>query len=40
VGIGGNVILTVTPAGAGPFTYQWFVNGQAIAGATGPSLTL
>jgi hypothetical protein len=38
VGIGSSVTLTATPAGTGPFTYQWFVNGQAIAGGTEATL--
>jgi predicted esterase len=32
--------FTVTAAGRWPFTYQWTRNGVAIAGATGPTLTL
>jgi hypothetical protein len=40
VGIGANVVLSVTPTGTGPFTYQWFANGLAIAGATGSTLPL
>jgi hypothetical protein len=34
---GGTSSLSVTPSGAGPFTYQWFLNGQAITGATSSS---
>ena len=30
--------LTVTPAGSGPFTYQWQKNGVNVSGATGSSL--
>jgi hypothetical protein len=40
VGIGAGVTLTVTPAGRGPFSYQWFRNGVALSGATGASLGL
>ena len=32
---GGSVPLSVTVTGGGPFTYQWLLNGVAIAGATG-----
>jgi hypothetical protein len=37
---GGSVTLTVTPAGTGPFTYQWKKNGTNIAGATAQSYTI
>src|SRR5207344_2940603 len=36
---GGCVILSVEATGPG-LTYQWLKNGQEIAGATSPSLTL
>ena len=43
VGSGGTLNLSV-PAGAvsgsGPFTYQWFLNGAPITGATGSTLTV
>jgi sugar lactone lactonase YvrE len=32
---GGTVTLSVTVTGNGPFTYQWFLNGSPISGATG-----
>jgi sugar lactone lactonase YvrE len=31
---GGSVVLSVTVTGSGPFTYQWYLNGAAITGAT------
>ncbi len=31
---GGRFVLPISVTGAGPFTYQWFLNGVAIAGAT------
>jgi kumamolisin len=34
---GGSVDLSVTVTGNGPFSYQWMLNGAAIAGATGPT---
>ncbi len=34
---GGSVALSVTVTGTGPFTYQWYLNGAAIAGATAPA---
>jgi uncharacterized repeat protein (TIGR01451 family) len=37
---GSNATFTVQAAGHGPFTYQWRFNGNNIAGATGPSLTI
>lgn len=40
VSVGSSVTLSVTPAGTGPFSYRWFWNGQLIAGATTPSITL
>ena len=36
---GGSVALSVTVTGAGPFTFQWMFNGNAIAGATGSTYT-
>lgn len=32
--LGGRLVLPVTLAGVGPFTYQWYLNGVAISGAT------
>ncbi|MDX2185811.1 MAG: immunoglobulin domain-containing protein [Opitutaceae bacterium] len=37
---GNNASLSVTATGAGPFTYQWYFNGVAIAGANGATLSL
>lgn len=37
---GGTVTLSVRASGAAPLTYQWQKVGQAVAGATGSSLTL
>jgi uncharacterized delta-60 repeat protein len=34
---GAALSLSVTASGVGPFTYQWFLNGNAITGATGSS---
>jgi hypothetical protein len=34
---GGSVVLSVAVSGPGPFTFQWMLNGSAIAGATGIS---
>jgi hypothetical protein len=36
----GDVILSVLAEGTGPLAFQWLLNGNPIAGATGPSLTL
>src|ERR1700723_829748 len=30
----------VTPRGTGPFTFQWFLNGEAISGATSSTYTI
>jgi hypothetical protein len=32
--------LTVNPVGSGPFSYQWYMNGVAIAAGTNQTLTL
>ncbi len=37
---GGSVSLSVTATGTAPLTYQWFRNGEPIAGATGRTHTL
>ncbi len=37
--VGSIQTFTVTAAGTGPFTYQWLLNGTAIAGATSASYT-
>jgi hypothetical protein len=37
---GGMVISSVTAQGSEPLLYQWYNEGKAIAGATGPILTL
>lgn len=37
---GSSVQLSASVIGVGPITYQWALNGQSIAGATGPTLTL
>ncbi len=39
-GLGSNATLSVSVAGTGPMTYQWFQNGVLIAGATNATLTL
>src|SRR5579863_3611019 len=36
---GQTATFSVTAAGTGPFTYQWFENGVAIPGATGTFYT-
>src|SRR5579862_4822962 len=36
---GQTATFSVTAAGNGPFTYQWYENGVAITGATGASFT-
>lgn len=38
--VGGSVTFTIEVSGAGPFAYQWRKNGQALDGATGPSLNI
>ena len=40
VRVGGNVTLSVTAAGSGSFTYQWYKNGVLIPGATSSSYTI
>ena len=35
-----NAIFTVTASGTPPYGYQWYLNGVAITGATGSSLTV
>jgi len=37
---GANVTLTVSAAGTGPLNFQWFLNGTALAQATGSALNL
>ena len=39
VTVGQTATFTVTAAGTGPFTYQWYANGVAISGATSSSYT-
>ena len=44
VGTGGAAVLTVTPVGSGPFTYQWYLGASGntaspVAGATGSTVT-
>ena len=38
--LGNIATFTVTPQGSGPFTFQWFRNGQPIAGAQASSYTI
>ena len=38
--VGGTVAFSVDAAGSEPFTYQWFKDGNPVAGATAWSLTL
>ena len=38
VEVGGTAIFSATAIGIDPLSYQWFRNGVAIAGATGPTL--
>ncbi len=40
VAVGQAVSFSVQAGGAGPFTYQWFKDGVALAGATAATLTL
>lgn len=40
VGAGGSVRLSVVASGSQPITYQWRLNGENIAGATGASYTI
>ena len=35
----GGLVLSVSVTGTGPFSYQWALNGSAIAGATGSTYT-
>ncbi len=37
---GGSLVLTATPSGLPPFSYQWFKDGEPIDGATGSSLEI
>jgi hypothetical protein len=37
--VSGSLVLSVTVSGTGPFTYQWYLNGTAIAGATASAYT-
>jgi hypothetical protein len=39
VNVGNTATFTVTAGGSGPFTYQWFENGVAVAGATSSTYT-
>ena len=38
--VGSALVLGSVAQGDGPFSYQWFVNGQAIPGANGSTLAL
>jgi hypothetical protein len=40
VNIGATASFSVGTAGTAPFTYQWYFNGAAIAGATDPTYTI
>jgi sugar lactone lactonase YvrE len=40
VNLGSAAVFSVGAAGAAPFTYQWYFNGGAIIGATGPTYTV
>ncbi len=40
VASGGTATLTADFSGAGPYTYQWFRNGVAVAGGTSAALTV
>ena len=37
---GGSFTMNATVSGTAPLTFQWFKNGVAISGATGPSLSI
>ncbi len=37
---GSALLLLATPAGSAPFSYQWYLNGTPIAGATGGSYSI
>ncbi|MCS5560981.1 MAG: immunoglobulin domain-containing protein, partial [Marinobacter nauticus] len=37
---GAVAVLKVTATGTGPFSYQWYHNGKAVDGATGPQLRI
>jgi Ig-like domain-containing protein/immunoglobulin I-set domain protein len=39
VNVGQTATFTVTATGTGPFSYQWYVNGTAVTGATSASYT-
>jgi hypothetical protein len=38
--MGEDVTPSVSPSGQGPFLYEWFLNGEAIEGATESTLTI
>jgi len=38
-GVGAPVTMSVSASGAGPFSYQWYQNGQALSGATNATLS-
>ena len=40
VNVGGSATLAVAASGSGPLAYQWSLEGAALAGSTGPILTL
>jgi len=40
IAFGSSLVLTVPITGVGPFTYQWFLNGLTIPGATAASYAL
>src|SRR5271168_1711271 len=39
VNVGQTATFTVTATGTGPLTYQWYLNGTAVSGATSASYT-